>query len=85
MGTNMSSYSEEKIDISNKIFRNNKQCKKCNGIGLMKTKFITCSNCRGNKCYKCNELGYTQSSWSECDKCYGTGTIGEIKRPKQIK
>jgi len=85
MGTQISHYYNEEIDIPTIIVKNPKQCHKCKGTGLVKTKFITCAICNGLKCYKCNELGYTQSSWSECDKCYGAGTIGEIKRPTQKK
>ena len=85
MGTNISHYYNEQTYIPKKIFKNPKQCHKCKGTGLMKTKFITCDICNGLKCYKCNELGYTQLLWSECSICYGTGTIGEIKRPTQKK
>lgn len=85
MGTHISHYYKKEIDIPKIIVKNPKQCHKCKGIGLMKTQFITCVNCAGLKCYKCNELGYTQSLWSECNMCYSTGTIGEIKRPNQIK
>jgi DnaJ-class molecular chaperone len=77
----MSTNNEEKKIRPKNIVKNEDQCPKCKGTGLMKTKFITCSNCDGLKCYKCNERGYTQSTWSECNKCFGTGTLGEIRRP----
>ena len=81
MGTYMSTQDDNTQDTTKQDFQNINQCPKCKGIGLMKTSYITCSNCDGKKCYKCNELGYTQSAWSECNKCYGTGTLGEISRP----
>jgi hypothetical protein len=56
--------------IDNKV---DDRCYKCNGIGLIETKFILCNNCDGKKCFICRGTGILQNAWSECPRCLGNG------------
>jgi len=55
--------------------RNNTNCEKCLGHGIIKQEEKKCIICEGKKCISCNEKGFEKMPYDECDKCFGSGKI----------
>lgn len=52
-----------------------KQCVKCQGYGMVKQETIKCIICNGIKCIMCKETGFSQLPYEICETCDGAGSV----------
>jgi DnaJ-class molecular chaperone len=50
-----------------------KNCRICEGSGLVEKPLLLCFHCNGKKCIQCKGLGYKQLSFETCEECIGSG------------